>query len=69
MPFMDCIEVWKAECKCGEPITFIVEPTEDNDKYTCKCGAKYIVDRYAGHYHNVKEFDTEMIESKVEECK
>lgn len=67
MPFMDCIEVWKAECECGVPITFVVESAEENNAYACVCGIKYVIDRYAGHYHKIEECsDVELIEDKVE---
>ena len=64
---MNCIEVWKAECECGEAIVFPVGQAIDKDNYRCKCGNMYLIDRYAGHYHKLEECkDAELIESKKE---
>lgn len=57
---MNCIEVWKADCECGEHIVFQVEEERDDDFYYCKCGIKYIIDRSAGHYHKLDYEDTQI---------
>jgi hypothetical protein len=65
MPFMDCVEVWKAECECGTPITFSTGKTAQREEYKCTCGIKYVIDRYSGHYHKIEDcVDVELIESK-----
>lgn len=64
MPFMECIEVWKSNCKCGELIMFPVRGQLKDNMFRCKCGTKYVIDTAGGHFHDITE-DNVQLEQKA----
>lgn len=65
MPFMECMEVWKSNCECGELIMFPVNSEIADNMFTCKCGRKYVIDTQGGHFYDITEVKAQL-EQKAE---